>query len=404
MTAIAYLVSEYPAVSHTFIAREIEVLRQRGMQVKTISVNSPRHPKALGEDGRREAEQTLVLKRQSPLALAWAWCQVICRHPLGFGRMAALAFTLCFKGPRHPVKALGYLLEAVFLIPWLKRHGIHHIHEHFANPTALVAMMLQRFGGFSYSLSIHGPDIFYNVDSAYLREKIRHAQFVRCISDYCRSQVLKLLGPGSRDHIHIVRCGIDPQRYQPVPEAANAKPRILCVGRLCRAKGQEILLEACSGLKRQGIPFDLVLVGDGETRQPLMHATEKLDLNAEVTFAGAMSQEEVLRQYQLADVFVLPTFAEGLPVVLMEAMAMELPTITTPVNGIPELVQNGENGLLVPPANAEQLTNAIRDLIADETGRQSMARRARTRVLESYDQTCNNNVLGDLFLQYGALS
>ncbi len=395
--AIAYLCSEYPAISHTFIYREIESLRRAGMTVHTASIRKPSNLKVMTPAEQTEAEETLMVLSMPLLSMLGAHLHCMKKSPAGYLRMAAAGLRLLISGPKSPVKAVAYFAEAGILLQWIHRHGITHIHEHFANPTAIVAILMKTYGGVSYSISVHGPDIFYTVDSAMLAEKIRQAAFVRCISHYCRSQIMRISEPQTWHKHHIVRCGVDPDLYIPRPEPQNTVPNLLCVGRLVPAKGQYILLEACTLLKKEGLHFQLTIVGDGPDKLILEKAAASGNLNGSVTFTGALGQDKVRDYYDRADLFVLASFAEGVPVVLMEAMAKEIPVISTRITGIPELIEHEKDGLLATPGDSEDLANQIRKLLNNPQQRRNLGVSGRQKVIELYNQHTNNQDMVTLF-------
>jgi len=360
---IAYLCSEYPAISHTFIYREIQSLRKEGLTVHTASIRKPAGLDIMTPDEQKEAHDTLMVLDQSIPAILTAHLRCLAENPAGYLKMAASALRLFHTGPKNPIKAIAYFTEAGILLQWTRKNGITHIHEHFGNPTAIVAMLMKRYGGITYSISVHGPDIFYTVDSAMLQEKIREASFVRCISHYCRSQVMRL-----------------------------------CVGRLVPAKGQHILLEACAILKKQGTAFRLAFVGDGPDRASLEKHARSHGIETQVTFTGALGQDKVREQYDQADIFVLASFAEGVPVVLMEAMAKEIPVISTRITGIPELIDHQHDGLLAVPGDPEDLARQLAALISDPDLRTRLGKAGRQKVIERYNQHKNNQSLSRHFL------
>ncbi|NTU93695.1 MAG: glycosyltransferase [Chlorobiaceae bacterium] len=396
-TTIAYLCSEYPAISHTFIFREIESLRKAGISVHTASIRKPSNVEVMTPAEQKEAEQTLmVLSRPLP-DIVGAHLDCLMKNPAGYLKMAALALGLMARGPKSPVKAAAYFVEAGVLLQWLRRHGVTHVHEHFANPTAIVAMLMKRYGGITYSISVHGPDIFYTVDTALLAEKIDEASFVRCISHYCRSQVMRISDPSVWDKHHIVRCGVDPELYTVREEPANTVVNLLCVGRLVPAKGQHLLIEACRRLRDEGFRFMLTIVGEGPDKESLRRQVSAGNLGDFVTFTGVLGQDKVRECYDRADMFILASFAEGVPVVLMEAMAKEIPVISTRITGIPELIDHGQDGLLATPGDVADLADQIRRMLVDPGLRRELGKAGRRKVLDRYDLHRNNLEMADLF-------
>ncbi len=369
------------------------------MTVHTASIRKPSNLQLMTAAEQDEAVQTLMVLATPPQLMAKAHLHSLLNNPAGYLRMAFEASKLLFKGPKSPVKALAYFVEAGILLEWMHRHGITHIHEHFGNPTAIVAILMKTYGGVSYSISVHGPDIFYAVDSALLAEKIEKASFVRCISHYCRSQIMRISDSGSWNRQHIVRCGVDPDLYDVRPDPGNKVPNIICVGRLVPAKGQHILLEACLLLKNKGVQFHLAMIGDGPDRSALEIFVAKNNLKEMVTFTGVLGQDKVRMQYDKADLFVLASFAEGVPVVLMEAMAKEIPVISTRITGIPELIEHGQDGLLATPGDAESLANQMLTLLNHPELRLQFGKAGRKKVKANYNQHKNNLKMVDLLKQ-----
>ena len=387
---IAYLCSEYPAVSHTFIYREIESLRKAGMTVHTASIRKPSNLQFMTAAEQDEAAKTLMVLATPPPLMAKAHLHSLIKNPVGYLRMAFEASKLLFKGPKSPVKAMAYFVEAGILLEWMHRHGMTHIHEHFGNPTAIVAILMKTYGSISYSISVHGPDIFYAVDSALLAEKIQKATFVRCISYYCRSQIMRISDSENWNRQHIVRCGVDPDLYVVRPDPGNKVPNIICVGRLVPAKGQHILLEACLLLKREGVQFHLTIIGEGPDQLSLEKFVIMNDLKDVVSFTGVLGQDKVRQHYDKADLFVLASFAEGVPVVLMEAMAKEIPVISTRITGIPELIEHGQDGLLATPGDAKDLASQMLTLLNHPELRLQFGKAGRKKVQANYNQHDNN--------------
>lgn len=403
MKRLAYLANPYPAISHTFIYREIQSLRQNGLEVFPVSIDRSNDLNKMTPEERSEAERVKVLKDVKFIEAVRSLARVFVRSPLGFARMILMTFEFIRQGPKSFVKAFGYLAETILFLDWIEEKEIDHIHEHFANPTAFIAMLANRYKNWGYSISVHGPDVFYQVDSTMLVQKIMQARFVRCISHYCRSQLWRLVPVSMWKKFHIVHCGIDQEFYKPASRPENAVPEILCVGRLTSAKGQHILLEAAHHLKRNGHSFHLTLVGDGEDRRSLEYQIKKLHLEEEVSLTGALGQDRVLDYYHKADVFVLPSFAEGVPVVLMEAMALQIPVISTRITGIPELIEDGQNGLLVTPGNSVELAESIVRILENKALAKRLGKEARKSVLDEFNQRENNQYLQRLFVKYGEL-
>lgn len=398
--AVSYLASEYPAVSHTFILREVQAVRRLGVRAVTFSVNRPGNLEVMSDAEREEAAGTTVLKTFSILALARAHLAVVARSPLGWLRMALRALRFCWMGPKSPIKAAAYLAEAGILLEGMLGAGSAHVHVHFANPAATVALLAASSGLATMSLSVHGPDEFSNVERDMLAQKVAASSFVRCISHFCKSQVMRHVPFSEWGKLEVVRCGVDNSRFSPRPDPGNAVPVVLCLGRLAPAKAQHLLIEALALLLRDGFAFRAVFVGGGPDRASLESLALRLGLADVTEFTGPLGQQDVLDRYRQADVFALPSFAEGLPVVLMEAMAMGIPCLTTHIAGIPELVKDGVNGLLVPAGDVQSLATSLTRLLKDPGLRASLGEKAREAVLESYDIEVNCRAMAALLARH----
>jgi colanic acid/amylovoran biosynthesis glycosyltransferase len=397
--AIAYLVSRYPFISHTFILREVLALRALGFIIEVASINEPdRNGEALTEEERSEARRTYYVKRENPVRAVLAQLSFLAASPIAYGRALWFALGLGRTDPRALVYHLFYFAEAVLVARWMKQRGLRHLHVHFATPAASVALIVTHLCPFTLSITVHGPDEFYDVSGYRLREKIAGADFLCAIGSFARSQLMKLSPPENWNKFEVVPLGVDPTRFAPRPDPGGPAPfEILCLGRLVPAKGQHVLLAAAARLKAEGRRILVRFVGDGPDRDALEQDARRRGLENCVRFEGSVNQDRVGEFYRRAGVFVLPSFAEGIPVVLMEAMAMEIPCVTTFVNGIPELIRDGSDGLLVPPSDDIALAAAIARLIDDETLRKRLGESARTRVIERHNLARNAERLADVF-------
>ena len=383
---VAYLVSQHPKLSHAFISSEVAALRRAGAHVRTFSVRAPGPSALLTEAGRAEAAQTTVLLApdRTPLLLAHAW--LLARSPASWARGLVRALRTGPRAPRAVLWQLFYFLEAVPLVREMHRDGLRHVHVHLANNAADIARTavgigqdLQGAGSWSWSLSMHGPTEFSDVRGFDLAAKVRSAAFVACITDYARSQLMALVEPEHWPRLHVVRMGVDLDSYPPSSKqraARGAGPlRVLFVGRLVPEKGPSVLLDAVDLLRARGRDVELRLVGEGELATELARRT---------VLTGPVPQDALPEQYAWADVFCLPSFAEGLPVVLMEAMATELPVVTTRITGIPELVVDRVNGRLVAPGRADLLADALASLADDPDLRARLGGDGRRAVLAQH--------------------
>jgi len=397
--AMAYLVSRYPSISHTFILREVLALRALGFTIEVASINEPdRAGEALTDEERSEAGRTYYVKGENPAGAVLAHLSFLAASPIAYGRALWCALALGRTDLRALVYHLFYFVEAVLVARWMKQRGCAHVHVHFATPAASVALIVSHLGPFTLSITVHGPDEFYDVTGYRLREKIAGADFLCAIGSFARSQLMKLSPPESWNKFEVVPLGVDPARFAPRPDPGGAAPfEILCLGRLVPAKGQHVLLAAAARLRAEGRNILVRFVGDGPDRDALEQDTHRRRLEACVRFEGSVNQDRVGEFYRRAGVFALPSFAEGIPVVLMEAMAMEIPCVTTFVNGIPELIRDGSDGLLVPPSDDIALAAAIARLIDDGALRQRLGESARIRVIERHNLARNAERLADVF-------
>jgi len=258
---------------------------------------------------------------------------------------------------------LIYLAEACRIVLWMHTFNSSHLHAHFGTNSAEVAMLAHALGGPPYSFTVHGPEEFDKPQFIGLGEKIRRSAFVVAISSYGRSQLFRWVGHDHWSKVQVVHCGLERAFHEVTPVPIPETPRLVCVGRLCEQKGQLLLIQAASRLAEKGIDFELVLAGDGEMRGEVEELIRQYGLEKRVRITGWISGDQVRDEILAARGLVLPSFAEGLPVVIMEAMALRRPVLTTFVAGIPELVRPGENGWLFPAGSVDELTAAMEDFL-----------------------------------------
>ncbi|MEY4762716.1 MAG: hypothetical protein RLZZ200_2572 [Pseudomonadota bacterium] len=398
---LGYLVSRYPAVSHTFILREVLQLRAAGFEIEVASVNEPdRAPKDMTADEAGEYGETYYLKEHGLIGAlaAHAWGLL---RPVAYlrGLRAGLAYGgWNIKGCLY---GLFYFTEALMILRWMDQRRLAHLHVHFATAAANIALLAKAIRPVSLSLTVHGPDEFYDVPGQKLVEKIRAADFIVCIGRFARSQLMKLSSVDQWPKFDICPLGVDVANYNaghvPAAKDSNRPFTILCVGRLTPAKGQHVLVEACVALRDADRAFRLVIVGTGPDESSLKARVGQLGLDSCVQFTGPLNQDAVRGLYREADVFALPSFAEGIPVVLMEAMASGVPCVTTRITGIPELIRDGIDGVLVTPSDSQELADALSSLMDDPELRGELGRAGRERVRERYNLADNVDSLGRVF-------
>lgn len=390
---IGYLINQYPKISHTFVRREISALEGLGMEVERFSVRP--NPEALRDPAdQAEAEKTTVILQETPTDFLTSGLQSL-RAPGQLGEAMRLATQVASRADRKAVHA-AYLGEALRLRDLCQERGVKHVHAHFGTNSATVAMLCQAAGGPSYSFTVHGPEEFDRPFELSLGLKVERSRFTCGISSFGRSQILRRIGYAHWDKVHVVRCGVDASFVQADSTHVPATNVLVCIGRLSEQKGQMILVEALGRTRHRD--FEVRLIGDGELRAPLEQRVKELGLQRQVKFLGWASGEEVQQALRNARGMVLPSFAEGLPVVLMEAMAMARPVVTTYIAGIPELVKDKDNGWLVPAGDIDGLAEGIDQLLMSSThALTEMGRRGRAAALQMHDVEKNAAELKRLF-------
>jgi glycosyltransferase involved in cell wall biosynthesis len=385
--AIAYLTSAYARASDSFIRGEVAQLRALGHAVYTFSVRKSPPSELVSDDIRREQANTeFLLEKRNPARLPLAATRTMLRSPRKFFSAARLALKCAPPGMRAKVWALAYLAEASLLAERLKAKGVRHLHNHIGENSATVAMLASVLSGVPYSLTIHGPGEFDQPTLLALDEKIGRAKFAVGVSEYGRSQLLRWSRFEDWPKVHVVHCGVDNGFLSHPTTSVPDAPRLVCVGRLAEQKGQLVLVEAAAQLAREGVPFELVLVGDGPMRAEIERLIERHSLRDRVTIAGWLGSDAVRQELLRARAMVLPSFAEGLPVVIMEALALNRPVISTYVAGIPELVRDGVSGWLVPAGSVPALVEAMRRAVtAPPEELERMGRSGRAMVAERHD-------------------
>jgi glycosyltransferase involved in cell wall biosynthesis len=398
---VAYLINQYPSVSHTFIRREIEGLEALGATVERFSVRPM--PVAGLPDARdqRELSRTHALLSQGATGLLPAVTRLAATRPSAFARAELLTARTGLRSERGLLRNFAYLAEACALVEELDRRNVRHLHAHFGTNSAAVAMLAHELGGPSFSFTVHGPEEFDKPDLIALREKIARAAFVVGVSSFGRSQLYRYCEAKHWDKMHVVRCGLDQSYVDSAPSPVLDVARFVSVGRLCEQKGQLLLVEAAAQLRREGRSFELVLVGDGPMRGEVEALIAREQLGAQVRITGWASGEVVQREIEAARVFVLPSFAEGLPVVIMEALGRGRPVISTYIAGIPELVRDGECGWLVPAGSADAVAQAMRTALeASPAQLTAMGQNGYARVCKMHDAKANARTLLGLFERY----
>lgn len=370
---LAYFTNQYPKVTHSFIRREILALEKLGHSVERFAIRSDQAELIDPVDIKEFAKTSYVLS-VTKFTIVLTCLKVIFTKPLPFLTTLILAIKLGFRSDRGVLRNIAYLLESCVLLEWQRDKNIQHIHAHFGTNSTSVVMFTYLLGGTGYSFTVHGPEEFDKPEFIAIAEKITHSRFVVAISSYGRSQLFRWTPSEQWPKVKVVHCGLDAAFLADTDLIEpNVSKQLVCVGRLCEQKGQLLLLESMKSLMDADFDCHLVLAGDGPMRAQVEQRIADYGLNGRVSITGWLSSEQVKQILIDSRGLVLPSFAEGLPVVIMEALALKRPVITTYVAGIPELVKNEKNGWLIPAGDVDALTEAMQCLLtADSNQLQAM--------------------------------
>lgn len=394
---IAYLINQYPAVSHSFIRREIQALEQLGIEVVRFSLRGWDRDLPDRED-KAERERTRYVLQAPAMTILAAVIRMLVTRPGRLAQAFAMAWRMSRRSERPLPVHFAYVAEACWIEPWLRNSKVGHVHAHFGTNAAEVAMLVHILGGPHWSFTVHGPEEFDKAPLLSLAEKIRRCSFVVAVSSFGRSQLFRLVEQQYWPKIHVVHCGLDRSYLDAPADPPTATCRLVCVGRLSEQKGHILLIEAARQLARAGVKFELVIAGDGELRAGIDSLLKSYDLTDRVRITGWISGAQVKEEILAARALVLPSFAEGLPVVLMEAMALRRPVIATFIAGIPELVRSGKDGWLVPAGDIAALTDAMRSCLdAPIEVIDHMGEAARQRVVARHNVNAEAVKLQKLF-------
>jgi colanic acid/amylovoran biosynthesis glycosyltransferase len=377
---IAYLLSQYPAMNHVFMQREVTFLRELGFEIHVASIRDAE---------QQEAGSTYYVKSAGLWRLLRAHCATLISRPAAYVR--GLAMALRHHGPR----GLFYFIEAAAVGHWIEGCGATHLHTHYAST---VAYLVKQISPITISITFHGSAEFLNPAAFRLAEKVRASLFCCAVSQYGIGQLMYACPYEEWPKLELTKLGVDPNRFAPRPFRQAPTPfEVICVGQLAPVKGLHLLIEAMADLVAQGRQIRLRIVGDGSERNALRRNIEKRGITEHVIFEGAVNQDKLLKIYRETDALAMSSFAEGVPVVLMEAMSMEIPCVAPWVNGIPEIITHETDGLLVPPGDVPALARAIARLMDDAELRRSLGKNARLKILEQYDLRRNMEHLADVF-------
>lgn len=397
---VAYIIGTYPLLTTTFIDREIRLLRQQGVTIGVYSIR--RSSRKLSPEQKAAQEEVTYLLPVSPLLLLLAHLFFAVQRPAVYWRTLFYLLTRPHPALKARLKTFLHFGEGVYAAYLLRERPYDQIHAHFVDRATTVALIASRLLDIPYSATAHANDIF--VDPILLPEKIAEARFVATCTNYNKTHLETLLNGGKKGKLRCIYHGLDTSRYEPPARSTTDYPLILAVGQLKEKKGFPYLLEACRLLQDRGYDFHCTIVGEGPARGQLEEQIRRLGLEGTVTLSGALAHADVIQKYRLATIFVLPCILsadgdrDGIPNVILEAMAMQLPVVSTRHSGIPEVVEDGYNGLLVPPAEAKPLAEALAQLLDDPGSRLKYGMKGRETIIEAFTVESNVNKLLREFL------
>ncbi len=377
---IAYLTTAYPSVSHTFIKRELLEMERELGEVSRFAIRHTAHDIVDPEDQREDAKTFRALAQP-----ASRWARALLRRgvtkPKEMARGLRTAFQLGRRSQRGLSRHLAYFAEAILLVDEMKERSIDHVHVHFGTNPAAVAQIMRAMGGPSYSFTVHGPDELDAPIGLSIGRKIEDAAFVVAITNYCGAQLRRWVGHEHWDKIRVVHCTVGDEFFKEARPIDPESKTLICVGRLSAQKGQLLLIEGFARAIEAGVDANLVLAGDGEMRGEIEAFVRRNGLEDRVRITGWISGEQVRTEILAARALVLPSFAEGLPMVIMEAYALGRPVLSTYIAGIPELVADGENGWLIPSGSATEIASGIKRVMDTPTAAlEEMAAKGREAV------------------------
>ncbi len=396
---IAYFINQYPSVSHTFIRREIQALEELGVTVVRYALR-PASGGLIHDEDQSELKKTHYIQRASVAEIFR--CLLVCaiRRPLATLNMIGLAIKMGWRSERGLLRHLAFAAEAAILANWCNRDACQHIHAHFGTNSAAIAMLASRLSGLPYSFTAHGSEEFEKAPLLALELKLKYAAFAVCVSWFGRSQLMRWSSPEQWQKIAMIHCGMDKSFLNAHVPPISASPRFVCVGRLGEHKAQLVLVEAVNLLKKRDIYCEVVMAGDGPMRSLVEAAIHRRGLEQQVSVTGWISVERVKAEIAAARALILPSFSENMPVVIMEAMALARPVISTYIAGIPELVQPGKTGWLVPSSDEVALAEVMNEALNTPIERiTAMGASGRSYVLEHHNAIKEANKLKKLFSQ-----
>ena len=401
---IAHLAQEFPSLTMTFVYREVMALREMGVNIDTFSIWKPSREK-VSREARHLMDTTFHIFPLDWFKFPKAQLYFLITRPVKY--VSTFFYVLTRPGikPPHRRRTFFQFFYAIYMAAEIKKRGIQHIHAHFALNAATVAMVIGRLLGITYSLTAHANDIF--ADPVLLEEKLKNAKFTITISEYNKRYLQQF---ASADKIHIVHYSLDLNQFAPLPERKDgSSPVIFSIGRLVEKKGFPYLVDACRILAERGYKFKCEIVGEGPQRDILEQMIADNNLEGIVSLKGAVLQENLMEYWRKATVFALPCVIgedgdrDGMPNVLIEAMALQLPVVSTSLVGIPEFIQHGHSGFLAPPGDAQALANLLGQCLGAPALRERMGQNARIAAEQTFDLQRNTSQILDIYKQNGLI-
>jgi colanic acid/amylovoran biosynthesis glycosyltransferase len=397
---VAYIMSAFPALTETFILYEILMMERLGVTIEVFPLRRLRedvvHPEVA------QLSERVHFRPFFSFSILLAQLHFIHHRRLAYFRALLEVLSGTFGSANFFFGAMAIFPKAVRFAYEMQSQGIRHIHAHFATHPAVAALIIHRLTGIPFSFTAHGSDL--HVDRRMLDKKVEAAAFAVTISSFNKEVIVSECGEESRDKVHIIHCGVDPEVFSYHPRIDRDRPfKILSVAAFKDVKGHKYLVEACRTLKEQGVDFVCHLVGEGPLRTKVEAQIAEAGLQDQITVDGARPRSEIVRMMSEVDVLALASVPtkrgkrEGITVVLMEAMASGLPVVASDLSGIPELVENGCSGILVPPRDSGALANALLCLQEDPALRKRMGQAGRNKVVQEFNLKANTVERANLF-------
>ncbi len=391
--SLAYLTTDFPVFSHTFISREINGLEELGVEIKHLSIHTP-HPSDISDEDAHFKDKVFYIFPLNKSNFIQAHLEFFFRMPHQYFYWMYYVVSRSETKFIDRIRCFYHFAEAVYLAKEVKRQNIKHIHAHFFQGNATIAMIVSKLLGISYSITAHGSALLVN--RILNKEKIQHAKFIIAISQYNKNFMLNI-NPDFAKKVFVVHCGLKSDSFPPAPPRNNPLFTLLAIGRMVWEKAYQYLIETCRILRDEGIAFRCLLIGDGAERHKLEQLIKQYQLEQHIQLLGTVLQERIQDYYNQADAFILTSISEGIPIVIMEAMSKQLPVIASDITGIPELVEDGVSGYLVPSKQPQAYADAVKKLINNPQQCVTMGKKGREKIQAEFDIDTNIQQLYEIY-------